>query len=108
MCLIVHHESKGSTGPSNIDLPWLKQRDKFDYFTHHVIIKHLVYSPAYQTFGPAGKLSVEVSMMGFMMGTAIAFFVVMGDLAPPIVADLFGLEKSQQLRTYILMGKIHS
>ena len=46
--------------------------------------------------------------MGFMMGTAIAFFVVMGDLAPPIVADLFGLEKSQQLRTYILMGKIHS
>ena len=47
-------------------------------------------------------------MMGFMMGTAIAFFVVMGDLAPPIVADLFGLETSQHLRTYILMGKIRS
>ena len=72
------------------------------------MIKHLVYSPAYQTFGPAGKLSVEVCMMGFMMGTAIAFFVVMGDLAPPIVADLFGLETSQHLRTYILMGKIRS
>ena len=46
-------------------------------------------------------------MIGFMMGTAIAFFVVMGDLAPPIVADFAGVESSERLRLVILAGKIH-
>ena len=45
-------------------------------------------------------------MIGFMMGTATAFFVVMGDLAPPIVADFTGVESSDKLRTVILTGKI--
>ena len=63
------------------------------------------YSSAFQTFGPAGKLSVEISMIGFLMGTAIAFFVVMGDLAPPIVADFAGVESSERLRLVILVGQ---
>ena len=53
-------------------------------------------------------MSVEISMIGFMMGTAIAFFVVMGDLAPPILADFTGMESSGRLRTVILAGKIHT
>lgn len=51
-------------------------------------------------------MSVEISMIGFLMGTAIAFFVVMGDLAPPIVADFSGVESSERLRLVILVGKI--
>ena len=59
---------------------------------------------AFQTFGPAGKLGVEISMIGFLMGTCIAFFVVMGDLAPPIIADFLGVESSMRLRLVILIG----
>jgi hypothetical protein len=43
-------------------------------------------------------------MIGFLMGTAIAFFVVMGDLAPPIIADFAGVESSMRLRLVILVG----
>ena len=45
---------------------------------------------AFHTFGSPGKFVIEVSMIGFMMGTCIAFFVVIGDLAPPIIANISG------------------
>ena len=44
-------------------------------------------------------------MIGFLMGTSIAFFVVMGDLAPPIIANLTGVESSAKLRLVILVGR---
>ena len=59
---------------------------------------------AFQTFGPAGKLAVEMCMIGFLMGTQIAFFVVMGDLAPPILANLAGIDPTAKLRLVILVG----
>lgn len=43
-------------------------------------------------------------MIGFLMGTSIAFFVVIGDLAPPIIANLTGVESSSKLRFVILVG----
>jgi len=42
-------------------------------------------------------------MIGFLLGTCTAFFVVMGDLAPPIVANLAGVESSDNLRLSILV-----
>ncbi len=39
-----------------------------------------------------------------MMGTCIAFFVVMGDLAPPIIANLAGQVVTDKLRTWLLIG----
>ena len=38
------------------------------------------------------------------MGTAIAFFVVMGDLGPPLLAEFTGIEQTANLRLVILTG----
>lgn len=45
-------------------------------------------------------------MIGFLMGTCIAFFVVMGDLAPPVVAKITGVASTANLRLVILIGTI--
>ncbi len=67
-----------------------------------------MYAPlfisAFQTFGSGGKLGVEVCMIGFLIGTCVAFFVVMGDLAPPVVAAAAGVEPTDNLRMVILVG----
>ncbi len=47
-----------------------------------------------------------MSMIGFLLGTCTAFFVVMGDLAPPIVARVLGIEPTDNLRLFILVGKM--
>ena len=47
-------------------------------------------------------------MIGFLGGTCIAFFVVMGDLAPPIIAGYLGIENSERLRIGVMLGKYHS
>lgn len=43
---------------------------------------------AYDVFGSKGKLVVELGIMGFLIGTCVAFFVVVGDLGPSIVAEM--------------------
>lgn len=60
---------------------------------------------AFHVFGAAGKMAIEVSMIGFLGGTCIAFFVVMGDLAPPIIAGHLGIDNSEKLRIGVLLGK---
>lgn len=52
-------------------------------------------------FGPAGKFAVEVGIIGFLMGTCIAYFVVVGDLGPQIISKMFNINQSDVLR-YIL------
>lgn len=59
---------------------------------------------AFHTFGPTGKLVVELSIIGFLLGTCIAFFVVIGDLGPDILAKAFNLEHSPTLRPSVLVG----
>ena len=58
---------------------------------------------AFNVFGAAGKMAIEVSMIGFLGGTCIAFFVVMGDLAPPIIAGYMGVDNSENLRIGVLI-----
>ena len=58
---------------------------------------------AFNVFGAAGKMAIEVSMIGFLGGTCIAFFVVMGDLAPPIIAGYIGVDNSENLRIGVLI-----
>ncbi|XP_076324716.1 uncharacterized protein LOC143232770 isoform X2 [Tachypleus tridentatus] len=57
---------------------------------------------AFHTYGSAGKLVVEVGITGFLIGACIAFFVVIGDLGPPLVADMLLLKLTPQLRVIFL------
>ena len=45
-----------------------------------------------------------MGIIGYLAGTAIAFFVVMGDLGPPLIARLAGVEVTANLRLVILTG----
>ena len=49
---------------------------------------------ALHTFGGAGKLMVEISIIGLLMGTCVAFHVIIGDLGPAIISKLLGVEVS--------------
>ncbi|KAG5896316.1 hypothetical protein JTB14_030520 [Gonioctena quinquepunctata] len=59
---------------------------------------------AFHIFGSIGKLTVELGMIGFLLGTCIAFFVVMGDLGPEIIAEITGTNSTDTMRTSILMA----
>ena len=59
---------------------------------------------AFHTHGHTGKLLVELGIIGYLAGTAIAFFVVMGDLGPPMVSKLAGIESTANLRMVVLTG----
>jgi len=48
---------------------------------------------------------VEVTIIGFLMGTLIAFLVVIGDLGPQIVAELINIENNDPLRTVVMTGE---
>lgn len=58
---------------------------------------------AFHTYGPTGKLVVEIGILGFLLGSCVAFFVVVGDLAPPLASDFFLVEASPRVRTTLLL-----
>ncbi|CAH0729543.1 unnamed protein product, partial [Brenthis ino] len=58
---------------------------------------------AFHIFGPAGKMAVELGIIGFLMGTCIAYFVVVGDLGPQIIAKMLNINQSDILRTSIMV-----
>lgn len=62
---------------------------------------------AFYTFGPSGKLFVELGVIGFMMGTCVAFFVVMGDLGPAIISKILNINNNSTLRTSVLICKLY-
>ena len=38
-----------------------------------------------------GKLGIEMSNIGLGIGTCVAFYIIIGDLLPPLVAQSLGL-----------------
>jgi sodium-coupled neutral amino acid transporter 10 len=44
-------------------------------------------------------------MIGFLLGTLVAFLVVMGDLGPEIVASLFNIDNNSSLRSVVMSGE---
>ncbi|XP_077979795.1 uncharacterized protein LOC144435109 isoform X2 [Glandiceps talaboti] len=58
---------------------------------------------ALHSFGSVGKLAVETSIIGLLLGTCIAFFVIIGDLGPAIFSKWFDIENTWSLRTVMLV-----
>ncbi|XP_045496127.1 putative sodium-coupled neutral amino acid transporter 10 [Colias croceus] len=58
---------------------------------------------AFHVFGSPGKMAVEVGIIGFLMGTCIAYFVVVGDLGPQIISKMLNINQSDILRTSIMV-----
>lgn len=69
----------------------MSRRKTFEYLAYHI-------------FGTLGKLAIEIGMIGFLLGTCIAFFVVMGDLGPELISEITGATTSSTMRSSILMA----
>ncbi|XP_019886701.1 putative sodium-coupled neutral amino acid transporter 10 isoform X2 [Ooceraea biroi] len=75
----------------------------------HFLVKSAVISRrrnfellAFHAFGHMGKFLAELFIIGFMLGTCIAYFVVVGDLGPQIIGKVIN-KVPADIRTSLLI-----
>jgi len=75
----------------------------------HFLVKSAVISRrrnfellAFHAFGYMGKFLAELFIIGFMLGTCIAYFVVVGDLGPQIICKMMS-KNPADIRTSLLI-----
>ncbi|UXI16924.1 Lysozyme-like domain-containing protein [Sarcoptes scabiei] len=80
-----------------------------NYFSCYLLLKSAIINRrrnyellAYDVFGSSGKTLVEVCILFFLLGTCVAFFVIVGDIAPSLISHIFQLEQGPQLRALIM------
>nr|XP_006813940.1 PREDICTED: putative sodium-coupled neutral amino acid transporter 10-like [Saccoglossus kowalevskii] len=78
-------------------------RDMDDFPFEFYVVLNQTPREALHSFGSVGKLAVETSIIGLLIGTCVAFYVIIGDLGPSIVSKWFGFENSWSLRTGLLI-----
>lgn len=54
--------------------------------------------------GPVGRFFVEVGLIGFLLGTCVAYFIMIGDLAPKILTDIIDVRFSNEWRTITIIA----
>lgn len=64
---------------------FISRRRSFELMVHDVL-------------GSTGKLMVEIGLIGFLLGTCVAYFIMIGDLAPKIISELLDLRHIKHLR----------
>ncbi|XP_032664975.1 putative sodium-coupled neutral amino acid transporter 10 [Odontomachus brunneus] len=76
----------------------------------HFLVKSAVISRrrnfellAFHAFGHMGKFLVELFIIGFLLGTCIAYFVVVGDLGPQIIGKMIS-KTPGDIRTSLLIA----
>ncbi|XP_055837820.1 putative sodium-coupled neutral amino acid transporter 10 [Episyrphus balteatus] len=57
----------------------------------------------FHAFGSSGKLLVELCIIGYLIGSCITYFVVVGDVGPQIVGKIFNLNQTDGLRTWVMV-----
>lgn len=58
----------------------------------------LLFFPAFYAFGSSGKLMVELCIIGYLFGSSVAYHVVVGDLGPQIISQIFNITNTDHLR----------
>lgn len=69
----------------------ISRRRSFELMVHDVL-------------GSTGRLMVELGLIGFLLGTCVAYFIMIGDLAPKIIAELLDLKYDRHLRIVTIIA----
>lgn len=54
--------------------------------------------------GSFGRFLVEIGLIGFLLGTCVAYFIMIGDLAPRLLVDIFDVKYDKSLRAVTIIA----